>query len=186
MRMLTPITAIVAVLAAMPAIAGIDIGPAVGAMAPSLAATVVDSAGKPESLASVRGKRGTVLMFFRSAKWCPYCQHQLIEFKAAAAPLAQRGYTLVAISYDAPDTLTGFAAKQDIGFTLLSDPGSKTIDAWKLRDPQYAADSFAFGVPRPAIFVIDTKGVIRAKLAEDGYKIRPSVEAVLAAVDTVK
>ena len=41
-------------------------------------------------------------------------------------------------------------------------------------------------MPRPAIFVIDTKGVIRAKLAEDGYKIRPSVEAVLAAVDTVK
>ncbi len=180
-----PVAAIFALLAG-PALAAIDIGPAVGAHAPALAATVTDDAGHPATLKSIAGRKGTVLMFFRSVKWCPYCQHQMIEFKAAKAPLAERGYSLVAISYDAPDTQAAFAAKQDIPFTFLVDPGSKTIDAWALRDPQYAPDSFAYGVPRPAIFVLDRAGVVRAKLAEDGYKVRPSVEAVLAAVDTLR
>lgn len=182
----TPLATIVALLAAVPALAGIDIGPAVGVAAPALAPRVVDSTGRPATLGSIRGRKGTVLVFFRSVKWCPYCQHQMIEFRDAAAPLAQRGYNLAAISYDPPEVLTSFAAKQGIGFTLLSDPGSATIDGWKLRDSQYAPDSFAYGVPRPAIFVLDTKGVVRAKLAEDGYKVRPTVAAVLSVVDGVR
>lgn len=186
MRFLTPVAAIVAVLAAMPAIAGIDIGPAIGSKAPALASTAIDAAGKPVTLKSIRGDKGTVLIFFRSVKWCPYCQHQMIEFKAATAPLAQRGYRLAAISYDDTATQAAFAAKEGVTLTFLSDPGSKTIDAWNLRDPQYKPDSFAYGVPKPAIFVLDAKGVIRAKLAEDGYKVRPTVEAVLAAVDGIK
>jgi peroxiredoxin len=177
---------IVAALAASSAIAGIDIGPAIGSKAPALATTVIDAAGKPATLKSIRGDKGTVLMFFRSVKWCPYCQHQMIEFKAATAPLAQRGYRLAAISYDDTATQAAFAAKEGVTLTFLSDPGSKTIDAWNLRDPQYKPDSFAYGVPRPAIFVLDRKAVVRAKLAEDGYKVRPTVEAVLAAVDAIK
>lgn len=182
----TPIATIVALLAAAPALAAIDVGPAVGAAAPALAAGVVDARGKPVTLTSIRGSKGTVLVFFRSVKWCPYCQRQIIDFKDAAAPLAQRGYTLAAISYDPPEVLTTFATKQGVGYTLLSDPRSATIDRWKLRDPQYAPESFAYGVPKPAIFVLDAKGVVRAKLAEDGYKVRPTVASVLAAVDGVK
>ena len=176
----------VAAFAAAPAAAGIDVGPAVGAHAPALAPTVTDDAGHAATLGSIAGRRGTVLVFFRSVKWCPYCQHQMIAFKAATAALAARGYSLVAISYDQPATQAAFALKEGIGFTFLADPGSKTIDAWHLRDPQYAPDSFAYGVPRPAIFVLDTTGTVRAKLAEDGYKVRPSVDAVLAAVDGVR
>ena len=33
--------------------------------------------------------------------------------------------------------------------------------------------------------MISPKGVIQAKLAEEGYKVRPSVAAVLAAVDAL-
>ena len=177
----TPITAIIAVLAAVPAVAGIDVGPAVGTLAPALAPTVTDAAGQPATLKSIAGPKGTVLVFFRSVKWCPYCQHQMIELKDAAGPLAKRGYALAAISYDPPEVQAAFAAKQGIGFTFLSDPGSKTIDAWKLRDPQYAPDSFAYGVPRPVVFIIDRRGIVRAKLAEEGYKVRPTVASILDA-----
>jgi peroxiredoxin len=161
-----------------------DIGPAVGAKAPPISAT--DVAGRPASISKLSGKNGVVLVFFRSAKWCPYCQKQLIELKDAKAPLAERGYNLVALSYDPPEVLTGFTAKQQIPYVFLSDQGSKTIDAFKLRDPQYKSESFAFGVPMPAIFVISPRGVVQAKLAEEGYKTRPPVTAVLAAVDGVK
>jgi peroxiredoxin len=183
MRSFVLLAAIVATVASA-AWAGIDIGPAVGSTAPALVA--VDMAGAPRTLGSIAGPKGTVLVFFRSAKWCPYCQRQLNELKAATGPLARRGYRLAAISYDAPSTLAGFAARQTIDYTLLSDTGSKMIDAYKLRDPQYAEGSFAYGVPKPAIFVLDRNGVVRGKLAEEGYKSRPPVAAITALLDTLK
>ncbi len=158
-----------------------DVGPPAGSVIPPLHAT--DALGKPADLASITGKKGVVLIFFRSAKWCPFCQKQLIEFRDAQAPLEARGFKLAAISYDPPEVLMQFAKKQQIGYQLLSDRGSVTIDAFGLRDPQYEPGSFAFGVPRPVIFVISPTGHIKAKLAEEGYKIRPSVQAVLDAVD---
>jgi peroxiredoxin len=161
-----------------------DIGPAVGSKVPPISAT--DVVGKPVTIKSLSDKNGVVLVFFRSAKWCPFCQKQLMELKAAQAPLAQRGYRLVALSYDSAEVLTSFTTKQQIPFTFLSDQGSTTIDAFKLRDPQYKEGSFAYGVPMPAIFVISPRGVVQAKLAEEGYRTRPPVAAVLAAVDAVK
>jgi peroxiredoxin len=158
-----------------------DVGPATGSQIPPLHAT--DAAGKPADLTSITGKSGVVLIFFRSAKWCPFCQKQLIEFRDAQAPLEARGYKLAAISYDPPEILTQFAKQREIGYTLLSDTGSVTIDAFGLRDPQYESGSFAYGVPRPVILIISPKGVILAKLAEEGYKIRPSVQSVLETVD---
>ena len=161
-----------------------DVGPAIGAHIPALVAK--DDTGAPRDLKSLSGRKGVVLVFFRSAKWCPFCQAQLISLKDVAEPLAQRGYTLAAISYDSPAVLHDYAAKREIKYALLSDDGSKTIDAWNLRDPQYPAGSFAYGVPRPSIFVISPKGAIKAKLALEGYKVRPDNAAILAAVDAIR
>ena len=172
-----------AVMLAVPALA-YDIGPAVGSKAPAITATTAE--GKAVSMQALSGQKGLVLVFFRSAKWCPFCKAQLIDLNAKApAALATRGYKMAALSYDSPDVLAKFAAERGITYPLLSDAGSKTIDAFGLRDPQYPADSPAYGVPEPAIFIVSPKGVIRAKLAEQGYKTRPPVEAVLAAIDTL-
>lgn len=162
----------------------IDIGPAVGKRIPHFAAT--DAKGGRRSFASLPGAKGVVLVFFRSARWCPFCQLQLIDLKKVEQPLEARGYGLVAISYDAPEVLTAFAEKQGVHYTLLSDGGSKMIDAFGLRDPQYPATSFAYGVPKPSMFILDRKGVVRAKLALEGYKVRPSNDAILNAVDGVR
>lgn len=162
----------------------IDIGPAVGARIPPFAA--VDATGAARDFKSLPGKKGVVLVFFRSAKWCPFCQKQLIDIKNLQAPLADRGYTLAAISYDKPAELAAFAEKQGVSYTLLSDDGSKMIDAWKLHDPQYAAGSFAYGVPKPAIFVLSPAGLVKAKLALEGYRVRPGNDDVLKAVDGVR
>lgn len=155
---------------------------AVGAHVPASFAAV-DSTGKPRNFASITGKKGVVLIFFRSASWCPYCQAQLKDIRALPAELQKRGYTLAAISYDSPETLAKFAAKQQVNYTLLSDNGSKQIDAFGLRDPQYAKDSFAYGVPRATVLVISTNGVVKQKLTTEDYKIRPGNDKILAAVD---
>lgn len=173
--------AIVTILA--PAAMALDVGPAIGAQIPAFEAR--DAQGKTVHWADIAGKKGTVLVFFRSAKWCPYCQAQLIALREAAAPLKERGYGLVAISYDDPEILANFTKQRQIPYTLLSDRNSTMIDAFKLRDPQYKPDSFAFGVPQPSIFVISPEGKVQAKLAEEGYKTRPPVDVVIAEVDKV-
>ncbi|MFM9828713.1 MAG: peroxiredoxin family protein [Sphingomonas sp.] len=155
---------------------------AVGAKVPATFAAV-DSTGKPRTFASVAGSKGVVMVFFRSAKWCPYCQAQLKDIRALAPDLQKRGYTLAAISYDSPEVLSNFAAKQDVNYTLLSDNGSKMIDAFGLRDPNYAPDSFAYGVPTATVLVIGKNGVVRKKLSTTDYKVRPSNSTILAAVD---
>jgi len=161
-----------------------DVGPPVGARVPALSATTPD--GKATTVRQLAGKNGLVLVFVRSAKWCPYCQAQMIQLKDAQGPLAQRGYQMAALSYDAPDVLTRFAAQREIPYALLSDQGSKTIDAFKLRDPRYKPGSFAWGVPYASIFVLSPQGVVKAKLAEEDYKKRPPLEAVLGAIDGLK
>lgn len=167
------------------ALADAPFGPKVGTRAPAVGA-LPDQDGKVRTLTELAGTKGVVLMFFRSAEWCPYCQAQLIAMNGGAAAIEQRGYKLVALSYDQPDKAKAFTERRAITYTLLSDPASQVIDRWGLRDPQYKEGSRAYGVPRPAIFVIDRKGVIRASLAEETYQKRPPVEAVVAALDAVK
>lgn len=165
----------------MTASAAWDVGPAVGGKVPPLHAT--DADGAPASLRGLSGKRGLVLVFFRSAKWCPYCQKQLMELKDAPGELAARGYKLAAISYDPPEVLQRFTEQRTIPYPLLSDAGSVTIDAYKLRDTRYPPTSFAWGVPYASIYVISPDGVLRGKLAEEDYKVRPPVSAILALID---
>lgn len=175
--------ALAAPIAAIAATAAIAAAPiAVGNKVPANFGAV-DSTGKPRNFASISGKNGVVLIFFRSASWCPYCQKQLKDSKALPAELEKRGYKLAAISYDSTDKLADFAAKQGVNYTLLSDAGSKQIDAFGLRDTSHAKDSFAYGVPLATILVIDKNGVVKKKLTTDDYKIRPSNATVLAAVD---
>jgi peroxiredoxin len=159
-----------------------DLGPPVGIKAPDIG-TRLDQTGKPRTLADVTGKNGLVLMFFRSADWCPYCQAQLIDVNGGIAEIEKRGYRVAALSYDSPEILQAFTAKRHIAFTFLSDPKSEVIDLYKLRDPQYPPGSRAYGVPRPIIFVLDKSGVIKAKLYEESFKVRPPVTAVISTLD---
>lgn len=158
--------------------------PAVGDKAPAVAGADIN--GKTRTLQQLAGRKGTVLMFFRSASWCPFCKAQLIAMNDKAAEgLASRGYALVGLSYDSPEVLAKFAAERKVSWPLLSDLQSRVIDGWQLRDPAYPAGNRAFGVPLASVYVIDRKGIIRARLMEANFRVRPQPEAVLAAVDAL-
>ena len=157
----------------------IEVGIALGAKAP-IAMPLRDSAGQPTSLAQKMGPNGMVLFLVRSADWCPFCKAQLIRTNTIRSAVASQGYALASLSYDKPDTLAGFAATKGLGYMLLSDQGSKMIDALGLRDPQYPADSFAYGVPHPTILVLAPDGSVKAKYVSADYRSRPSNDDVLA------
>ncbi len=68
-------------------------------------------------------------------------------------------------------------------FPLLSDPGHLVIDRYGLFNPQ---DPRGRQITHPATFVIDMDGVVRWKMVEVNYKIRPTNEDVLNALVTLE
>ena len=90
----------------------------------------------------------------------------------------------MAISYDSTAILKRFADKSALTFPLLSDAGSKTIDAYGIRNKD--APERWNGIPYPGTFVIGTNGVIHAKIFLDGYKERHAVEALVGALKAAK
>ena len=94
------------------------------------------------------------------------------------------GAQVVGISYDDTKVLKTFSDRMTIAFPLLSDPGSRTIDAYHIRNE--AARGKAEGVPYPGTFLIDREGVIRAKLFLEGYRDRHTAEALVQAAKTIE
>ena len=101
----------------------------------------------------------------------------MVQLQSNLKEIEATGGELVAISYDSAEILKRFAGQRSITFPLLSDAGSKTIDAYGIRNKEAAGRTS--GIPHPGTFVLDTKGVIRAKLFLEGYKERHTVEALV-------
>ena len=155
----------------------------VGTEAPAF--TLKDQDGSERSLADFLKKDDKVaLVFFRSADWCPFCRKQLMGLQTDIQAFDDAGIQLVGISYDSPEVLKTFATKNKITFPLLSDPGSKTIDAYHIRNT--SAKGKAEGVPNPGTFVLTPAGKIGAKLFQDGYRDRASTSTMIAAAKEVK
>ena len=108
----------------------------------------------------------------------------MVQLQSSLKDITAAGVQLVGISYDSVEILQRFAARRGIMFRLLSDPGSKTIDAYGIRNRE--ATGKAGGIPYPGTFVVDRAGVIRAKLFREGYKERHEVEELIAAAKALK
>ena len=78
--------------------------------------------------------------------------------------------------------LERFAGRAGIGYPLLSDDGSKIIQAFDLLDPGPARSTPWYGIAKPAIVAIDADGVVRQRFSTEGYRDRPEAGAVLEAI----
>ena len=98
---------------------------------------------------------------------------------------------LFAISVDPPDVSKTFAdkiasdGKGAVNFALLSDPNHKIIDIYGLRDPAYEGQK-VYGIPHPAVYVINKQGKVVWAKVEFDYKQRPTNEEIRAALDSLK
>lgn len=161
-----------------------DLGPVVGTQIPHTL-TAMDQRGTDQTFTSLTGTQGTVLVFYRSADWCPFCQMQLVDLNLHAREKAEAlGYTLIGVSYDPVPTLDKFSKKWSIGFPLLSDEASQIIDAFGIRnDSRYKEGDRAWGVPHPMLIVTDSKGTVLAKLSKEGYRDRPEPDVLIETLE---
>jgi Disulphide bond corrector protein DsbC/AhpC/TSA family len=77
------------------------------------------------------------------------------------------------------DVLKSFAARKQITFPLLSDPGSKIIRSYGILNESVDKTNQFFGIPYPGTYVLDARGVVVAKYFEDDYKERETVSSIL-------
>ena len=102
---------------------------------------------------------------------------RIAELDATRKSIEAAGIQIVGISYDGTKALKTFSDRMTMGFPMLSDPGSATIDAYHIRNK--AARGRAEGVPNPGTFILDQHGVIRAKLFLDAHEsVEPRAQIV--------
>jgi len=98
----------------------------------------------------------------------------LVQLQNDLETIGATGTQVVAISYDPVATLRKFAEEKGITYTLLSDAGSKTIDAYGIRNKEVAGHRLMDGVPYPGTYLLDKDGVVRAKFFLERYQERHS------------
>jgi peroxiredoxin len=127
------------------------------------------------------GPKGLMLVFHRSADWCPYCKTQLAELQTRTADLAKNGIRLAAISYDAVPILADFSKRRGITFPLLSDPGSATIKRYGILNTTVPeTNQQSYGIPFPGTFMVNTQGVVTSRFFEQAYQERSTVGSIMA------
>lgn len=143
----------------------------------------------------------TVLIFYRGG-WCPYCRRHLAELAEIVPALDEAGFRILAISPDQPSKLR---AKPDFGelpYTLLSDSSMSVSSAFGIafRVDDELVDKYmnSYGIdlegdsgethhllPHPAVYIVDTEGVIQYAHVDPNYKERLDPEEILATAKSV-
>jgi peroxiredoxin len=109
-------------------------------------------------------------MFNRSADWCPFCKSQLIDFESARKNFEAKGIRVASITYDSPAVLKAFAQRKGINYELLSDPDSKTIDSFGVRNLEVTGTQAGIAIPN--YYLIGADGVIRERCEENTLQNR--------------
>jgi peroxiredoxin len=190
MRLLTTLALIfstLAVYAQLPEKAE-DVSPLlIGEKIPETKVLTID--GKTVSTNELFKTGKTILIFYRGG-WCPYCNTHLNEVGQIESDLRALGYTLIAISPDAPENLKKSIDKNKLTYTLVSDKTGALARAMgiafkapqpyeKLLTPNQG-EGAELHLPVPAVFLVNEEGEILFEYINPNYKKRISGELLLS------
>ncbi|WP_111640815.1 thioredoxin-dependent thiol peroxidase [Marinimicrobium alkaliphilum] len=147
--------------------------PKVGNLAPAF--TLNDQQGDKVSLKDFRGKN--VVVYFYPKASTPGCTVQACGIRDTKAEFEALNTVVLGISPDEPAKLQKFTDKQDLNFTLLSDPDlavAEKYGVWGLK--KFMGREF-MGILRTS-FIIDKEG--RLQHVMDKVKTKTHDQDVLA------
>tara|TARA_B100000929_G_C15480469_1_gene411023 strand:+ start:104 stop:733 length:630 start_codon:yes stop_codon:yes gene_type:complete len=159
-----------------------------------------DQYGKTVSLTERFKEKTTVLIVYRGG-WCPYCSKQLASVQKIEKKLANLNAQLIAVSPDSPEKLAetkitapsyqllsddSLTLAQTLGLAFYLDDKTAKIYRNKLGVNFVSLEGEAkVALPVPAVFVIDTNGLVHFQYANPNYKVRLTEDLLLAAVKSV-
>lgn len=161
-------------------------------------ATIKTVDGENVQLKNLVSQQPTVLIFYRGS-WCPYCNKHLAELQQAEQKLVDIGYQILAVSPDRPEKLKGSIQKHDLEYTLLSDSpmelskafglaykvDERTVKRYKKNGIDLEEDSGYDHhlLPVPAVYLINTDGLITFQYVNPNYQTRINSDVLLTAAE---
>jgi peroxiredoxin Q/BCP len=147
-----------------------------GQQAPDFA--LLDQNGEKVSLADLRGE--TIVLYFYPRADTPGCTTQACGIRDRRGDYEAAAVRVIGVSPDEPAALEKFAAKYDLGFTLLADADHAVADAYGAWGEKSMYGKKYMGIVRTT-FVVDADG----KIARVFPKVQPKKHdtLVLKALD---
>ena len=171
-----------------------------GAKMPSF--NLKDETGKAVSSAELLRQSNLVIVFYRGS-WCPFCNLYLRKLQQNIQQIKASGGNVVAISVENPDNSLAVAKKNDLNFTVLSDPKLAVARSFGIvyRLPAATDEMYKTKInldiakhnemdkpelPLSATYVVNQKGKIVYAFLEPDYKKRAEPEAIIEALSKIK
>lgn len=153
--------------------------------------------GVEVNLRDLVSDKPSVLIFYRGG-WCPFCVRHLEGLAGIEKDLRESGAQLMAISMDQPSKLRETPHRERLSYQLLSDSDATAAQAFGIAfkvddatfekyrnsyqiDLEAASGRTHHLLPHPAVFVVDTSGVIRFAHVNPDYRSRLEPAKILAA-----
>ena len=154
-----------------------------------------DATGKSVKSSDLLKQGHMVLVFYRGS-WCPFCNTYLHKLQTRLADITAAGGRLVAVSVENPDASMAVAKKNELQFTVLSDPQLATArkfgivytmpaaldEAYKSRGLDVAKHNSMErpDLPLGVTYVVDKKGKIVYAFVESDYRKRAEPDVIIA------
>lgn len=119
--------------------------------------TALSQDGKSVSLDSFRGRK--LILYFYPKDHSPGCTTEAQNMRDGQETLNKMGFEIVGVSPDSVKSHLNFHTKQELNFTLLSDPEKEISNAYGVWGEKIFMGRKVIGIHRTT-FVIDRNGII--------------------------
>jgi len=171
----------------------------VGAKMPAF--SLKDANGKIVESRDLLKRENLVVVFYRGA-WCPFCNLYLRNLQKNMPQIKAAGGNLVAVSVENPDNSLKVSKKNELDFTVLSDPNlttarkfgivyqmpKETDELYKTRGLDVAKhnEMEKAELPLSATYVVNRKGEIVYAFLEPDYKKRAEPQTIIETLLKIK
>ena len=171
----------------------------IGGKAPDFIAK--NSKGEEVRLSEELQKGPVVLIFYRG-NWCKHCNSYMSHLEDSLSLINAAGAHVIAITPEDYQGVEMTREKTEASFQIIPDQGHKIMDMYqvsyklgrmmtlgmsmmgiKIREINASGDRV---LPVPATYVIDERGIIRARHFNEDYRYRMPIKDIIDAVEYVK
>ncbi len=147
-------------------------------------------------------KEGNLVVVFYRGSWCPFCNLYLRNLQKNMPQIKAAGGNLVAVSVENPDNSLKVSRKNELDFTVLSDPNlttarkfgivyqmpKETDELYKTRGLDVAKhnEMEKAELPLSATYIINQKGKIVYAYLEPDYKKRAEPQTIIETLLKIK
>lgn len=132
-------------------------------------------------LPSTIDPRSSIVVLYRG-HWCGHCRSQLHDLAHQSDALRALGFKLIAISSDDASGANDMRADSSDAIQILTDADATAIQRLGLADRDEKVDHV---IARPAVFIVDSDGVVRYRYVSRSAADRPTIALLLLAAESL-